>query len=277
MNPVLLKPGSDRRSHVVVMGQSRRVRGRPSTSWTGAARLARAAYAAFDDLASRYEVVVAEGAGSPAEINLRAERLREHGAGPARLDPDRRRRGHRPGRRLRGDVRHRRAALARGPGADRRLRGEQVPRRRLPAGPRSAGAVVADRTALLRGAALAPGSVAGLRGRPRPRGQARPAGGLPQGGRRPVAADQQLHRRRRARPRARPRRGVRLRPPRTLRRRPGGAARDPRDDRRPRLDARTGAGHAPSSPTPPRASRCSGSAAAARCSAHDLRPRRRRG
>jgi adenosylcobyric acid synthase len=31
-----------------------------------------AAHAAFDDLATRYDVVVAEGAGSPAEINLRA-------------------------------------------------------------------------------------------------------------------------------------------------------------------------------------------------------------
>ncbi|MGY2876960.1 adenosylcobyric acid synthase [Marmoricola sp. URHA0025 HA25] len=70
MNPVLLKPGDDRSSHVVVMG-------RPagtvtSASWTdGRAALARAAHDAFDDLASRFEVVVAEGAGSPTEINLR--------------------------------------------------------------------------------------------------------------------------------------------------------------------------------------------------------------
>ena len=68
-----------------------------------------------------------------------------------------------------------------------------------------------------------------------------------QGGRGPVAADQQLHRRRRARPRARPRRGLRLRPARARRRRPGGAARDPRDHRRPGLDARARAGPAPSS------------------------------
>jgi hypothetical protein len=31
-----------------------------------------AAHAAYDDLAARYDVIVAEGAGSPAEINLRA-------------------------------------------------------------------------------------------------------------------------------------------------------------------------------------------------------------
>lgn len=71
MNPVLLKPGSDRRSHVVLMG-------RPwgevaSSDWLeGRRALASAAHAAFDDLASRFDVVVAEGAGSPAEINLRA-------------------------------------------------------------------------------------------------------------------------------------------------------------------------------------------------------------
>ena len=34
--------------------------------------LAAAAHAAFDDLAARFDLVVAEGAGSPAEINLRA-------------------------------------------------------------------------------------------------------------------------------------------------------------------------------------------------------------
>lgn len=71
MNPVLLKPGSDQRSHVLLMG-------RPwgeltSSNWTeGRRALAEAAYQAFDDLATRYDVVVAEGAGSPAEINLRA-------------------------------------------------------------------------------------------------------------------------------------------------------------------------------------------------------------
>ena len=70
MNPVLLKPGSDRRSHVVLMG-------RPfgelqAGEWaTGRKVLAQKAFEAFEDLAGRYDVVVAEGAGSPAEINLR--------------------------------------------------------------------------------------------------------------------------------------------------------------------------------------------------------------
>jgi adenosylcobyric acid synthase len=70
MNPVLLKPGSDRRSHVVVMGHP--AGEVSSTDWeSGRAHLAQAAHAAYDDLAGRFEVVVAEGAGSPAEINLR--------------------------------------------------------------------------------------------------------------------------------------------------------------------------------------------------------------
>ena len=70
MNPVLLKPGGDRRSHVVVMG-------RPGGTIDskdfvgGRTHLRDAAYDAFDDLASRHDLVVVEGAGSPAEVNLR--------------------------------------------------------------------------------------------------------------------------------------------------------------------------------------------------------------
>jgi len=71
MNPVLLKPGTDRRSHVVLMGHP--AGEVASADWaTGRRRLAAAAHAAFDDLAARFDVVVAEGAGSPAEINLRS-------------------------------------------------------------------------------------------------------------------------------------------------------------------------------------------------------------
>jgi adenosylcobyric acid synthase len=72
MNPVLLKPGGDRRSHVVVMGQPA---GEIAASdfLGGRDHLAEAAYAAYDDLASRFDLVICEGAGSPAEINLRAD------------------------------------------------------------------------------------------------------------------------------------------------------------------------------------------------------------
>src|SRR3712207_6494089 len=71
MNPVLLKPGSDRRSRVVL-------RGRPAGTLdageyaTGRRHLAQAAFAAYAELADRFALVVCEGAGSPAEINLRA-------------------------------------------------------------------------------------------------------------------------------------------------------------------------------------------------------------
>ncbi|WP_404851047.1 cobyric acid synthase [Dietzia kunjamensis] len=71
MNPVLLKPGGDRRSHVVVMGQpAGSVSSRDFVD--GRAHLADAAFAAYSDLASRHELIICEGAGSPTEINLRS-------------------------------------------------------------------------------------------------------------------------------------------------------------------------------------------------------------
>jgi adenosylcobyric acid synthase len=70
MNPVLLKPGSDRRSHVVLMGRA--WGDLEAGEWaTGRKVLAQRAFEAFRDLSSRFDVVIAEGAGSPAEINLR--------------------------------------------------------------------------------------------------------------------------------------------------------------------------------------------------------------
>ncbi len=70
MNPVLLKPGSDRRSHVVLNGRPAGTIS--STQFAGDRRqLAEAAFAAYDDLAARFDVVLCEGAGSPTEINLR--------------------------------------------------------------------------------------------------------------------------------------------------------------------------------------------------------------
>ncbi|MDP9497643.1 MAG: cobyric acid synthase [Actinomycetota bacterium] len=71
MNPVLLKPGSDRTSQVVV-------RGRPYADVSAVsyrqhkAALLEVALADLAELRRRFDVVVCEGAGSPAEINLRA-------------------------------------------------------------------------------------------------------------------------------------------------------------------------------------------------------------
>jgi len=70
MNPVLLKPGSDRRSHVVALGAPFGTLEAGEFA-TGRDELARIAFDAFDDLRRRFDVVVCEGAGSPAEINLR--------------------------------------------------------------------------------------------------------------------------------------------------------------------------------------------------------------
>jgi adenosylcobyric acid synthase len=71
MNPVLLKPGSDRRSHVIALGKPFGVLDAGEYA-TGRAGLARLAFDALAELKTRFDVVVCEGAGSPAEINLRA-------------------------------------------------------------------------------------------------------------------------------------------------------------------------------------------------------------
>ncbi|MEU5989218.1 cobyric acid synthase [Spirillospora sp. NPDC047418] len=70
MNPVLLKPGSDRRSQVVVLG-------RPVAEVDALEygrhkeRLKAVVLESLEELRADYDVVVCEGAGSPAEINLR--------------------------------------------------------------------------------------------------------------------------------------------------------------------------------------------------------------
>ena len=69
MNPLLLKPEHDTHSQVVLMGQvdtalSRLAwRGRSASVWPVLRQ-------ALDELIAEYDVVVIEGAGSPAEINL---------------------------------------------------------------------------------------------------------------------------------------------------------------------------------------------------------------
>jgi adenosylcobyric acid synthase len=71
MNPVLLKPGSDRTSQVVVLGRPWAEVSAVSYRQHKAALL-EVSLASLADLRSRFDVVVCEGAGSPAEINLRA-------------------------------------------------------------------------------------------------------------------------------------------------------------------------------------------------------------
>jgi adenosylcobyric acid synthase len=73
-NPILLKPGSDRTSQLVVRGQV-------ADSVTAASylqhrdRLASIVIDEFSSLRDEFDAVICEGAGSPAEINLRATDL----------------------------------------------------------------------------------------------------------------------------------------------------------------------------------------------------------
>lgn len=70
MNPILIKPSSDRQSQVMVMGRPLCVCDAGGyQSLKG--ELRPAVHDALADLLERFDVVICEGAGSPAEINLR--------------------------------------------------------------------------------------------------------------------------------------------------------------------------------------------------------------
>jgi len=71
MNPILLKPGSDHRSHVVLHGKPHAEAG--ALSYRNLKQELRSeVLASYDQLRADYDVVLCEGAGSPAEINLRS-------------------------------------------------------------------------------------------------------------------------------------------------------------------------------------------------------------
>jgi adenosylcobyric acid synthase len=71
MNPVLLKPGTDARSQVIVLGHPVGEM-EASAYWDDKATLLDVVVDAYRELRARFDVVICEGAGSPAEINLRA-------------------------------------------------------------------------------------------------------------------------------------------------------------------------------------------------------------
>ncbi len=71
MNPILLKPSSDRASQVVVHGKPYRTMDAYVYRSEYLAEAGEIARAALERLRSKYEIVVLEGAGSPAEINLK--------------------------------------------------------------------------------------------------------------------------------------------------------------------------------------------------------------
>ena len=72
MNPILLKPSSDTGSQVIVGGE---VRGQMSAAdyFKMKRQLIPDILAAFNSLSEEVDIVVIEGAGSPAEINLKAD------------------------------------------------------------------------------------------------------------------------------------------------------------------------------------------------------------
>lgn len=72
MNPVLLKPSSDSASQLIVLGE---VRGRYEAAgyFHMKKSLIPEVLGAYQSLAAEYDIIVIEGAGSPAEINLRGE------------------------------------------------------------------------------------------------------------------------------------------------------------------------------------------------------------
>ena len=72
MNPILLKPSSDVGSQVIVNGE---VRGQMSAAayFTMKRALIPEILSAYNSLAKTVDIIVIEGAGSPAEINLKAD------------------------------------------------------------------------------------------------------------------------------------------------------------------------------------------------------------
>ena len=72
MNPVLLKPSSDAGSQVIVNGQARGHMG-AADYFRYRKSLIPEIMSAFESLSADYDLIILEGAGSPAEINLRRD------------------------------------------------------------------------------------------------------------------------------------------------------------------------------------------------------------
>ena len=70
MNPLLLKPEGDNRSQVVLMGRPHAVKS-ARDYYKMKPRIWNTVTAALDRLRAEYDVIVIEGAGSPAEVNLK--------------------------------------------------------------------------------------------------------------------------------------------------------------------------------------------------------------
>ncbi|EGS30802.1 putative adenosylcobyric acid synthase (glutamine-hydrolyzing) [Peptoniphilus sp. oral taxon 375 str. F0436] len=70
MNPILLKPSSDRKSQVIVMGKVYKTLA-ARDYYKEKDKLFPKIIEAFDSLKEDYDLILCEGAGSPSEINLK--------------------------------------------------------------------------------------------------------------------------------------------------------------------------------------------------------------
>ncbi len=71
MNPILIKPIADKNAQVIVHGKP--IGNMSAITYVRRkGKLSKSAHESFDELSKQYEVVVMEGAGSPAEINLKS-------------------------------------------------------------------------------------------------------------------------------------------------------------------------------------------------------------
>ena len=78
MNPILLKPTSDMGSQVIVLGEVLDTM-KAADYYAYKANLKSSVQDAFDSLSQDFDIVVIEGAGSPAEINLKTDDLANMG------------------------------------------------------------------------------------------------------------------------------------------------------------------------------------------------------
>jgi adenosylcobinamide-phosphate synthase len=131
MNPVLLKPGSDQTSQVVVLG-SRGPTCRPCPTGSTRPPCWTSRWTAWPTCAAATTWWSARVPARPRRSTCGPPTSPTWGW-PGRPAAGAGGRRHQPRRGVRRAVRHPRAAVARGPGAGLRLRGQQVPRRRAAA------------------------------------------------------------------------------------------------------------------------------------------------
>ena len=132
MNPVLLKPQSDIGAQLIVRGRMDGKLAARATTRRARRRCSRSCSRASSACTAEADLVLVEGAGSPAEINLRKGDIANMGFARGGRRAGRAGRRHRPRPRHRRAGRRPRRARPRRPGDDPGLPDQQVPRRSQP-------------------------------------------------------------------------------------------------------------------------------------------------